>query len=53
MSIATKVPGFLWWIIWILVAVLVILLVALAIHYLGGFDLVLRIGHFHFNVGVS
>jgi hypothetical protein len=48
-----SIPSFVIWLFWFLVAILLILFVALLIHHFGGFDLTLRIGHFHAGVGVT
>jgi hypothetical protein len=53
MSILRSVPGFLIWLFWLLVAIVLIVLVALLIHHFGGFSLSLKIGDFHFNLGVT
>jgi hypothetical protein len=41
------------WFLWLLVVIIVVIVLALVVHALGGFDWVLRIGHFHWQVGVS
>lgn len=53
MKIWSSIPNFLISLFWILVAIILILLAALLIHHFGGFDLQLRIGHFHAGVGVT
>jgi hypothetical protein len=52
MSILSSIPAFVIWLFWVLVAILLILLVAAIIHHFGGASLDLRIGFFHFIVGV-
>ena len=52
MSIVNGIPSFLLWLFWVLVAILLVLLVAWVIHHFGGASLNLRIGFFHFVVGV-
>jgi len=53
MSIRSSVPALLWWLFWFVVAILILILAALAIHYLGGFNLSFRVGDFHFQTGVT
>ena len=46
-------PGFIWFLIWIVVVILLIILLAFIVHYFGGGVLILRLGHFHMQIGVS
>ena len=48
-----SLPAFLRWVIWVLIAVIIIVLVALIVHALGGFDWALKIGYFHWKIGVT
>jgi hypothetical protein len=47
------IPRFVWFLIWIVVVILVIILLAFVVHYFGGGTLILRLGHFHMQIGVS
>ena len=53
MSIRESVPSLFWWLFWFLVAILLIILAAVIVHLLGGFGLTLRVGYFHFHIGVT
>jgi hypothetical protein len=41
------------WLVTLLVIVIVIILLAIVIGAFGGFDWVLHIGHFHWDIGVT
>jgi hypothetical protein len=53
MSVLRNVPSALMWLFWFLVAIILVLLAALIIHHFGGFDASFRVGHFHFDLGVT
>jgi hypothetical protein len=53
MGFLATVPAFLRWLIYVLVVIVILILVALVVHALGGFDWVLKIGHFHMTLGVT
>ena len=53
MGFLATVPAFVRWLIYLLVAIVILILVALVVHALGGFDWVLRVGHFHLVIGVT
>lgn len=46
-------PAFVWFLIWVVVCILVVILVALLIHHFGGASLMLKLGHFYLNIGVT
>jgi hypothetical protein len=50
---AVVIPRFVWWLVWIVVIALVIILLAWIIHLTGGGLVVLKLGHFHMQIGVS
>jgi hypothetical protein len=41
------------WLLTVLIVVIVVIILAIVIGALGGFEWVLRIGHFHLDIGVS
>ena len=47
------IPGIVWFLFWFLVAIILIILAAAAVHWLGGFALHLRAGHFVFEIAVT
>jgi hypothetical protein len=47
------IPAFVWFLIWVVVCILVVILVALLIHHFGGASLMLKLGHFYLNIGVT
>ncbi|HEY5986263.1 MAG TPA: hypothetical protein VIV12_07805 [Streptosporangiaceae bacterium] len=50
---ALGIPWPVAWLLWLLVVIILVIVLALVVHALGGFDWVLRIGHFHWQLGVS
>ncbi len=52
-SVLAGLPGWAAFIIWVLIVIVIIILVALAVHALGGFNWVVKIGHFHLQIGVT
>jgi hypothetical protein len=50
---ALGIPWPVAWLLWLLLAIILVIVLALVVHALGGFDWVLRIGHFHWELGVS
>ena len=47
------IPGIVWFFFWLVVAILAIILLAFIVHWAGGGDLKLRLGHFILNVGFT
>jgi hypothetical protein len=47
------IPGIVVFFFWLAVVILVIILVAFVVHWAGGGDLNLRLGHFVLNVGFT
>jgi hypothetical protein len=48
-----SLPRLVRWLIWLLIAVAVIILLAWILHLAGGADWRIKVGHFHWNVGVT
>jgi len=47
------IPGIIVFFFWVVVVVLVIILLAFIVHWAGGGDLNLKLGHFVLNVGFT
>jgi hypothetical protein len=47
------IPAFVWFLIWVVVCILVVILLALLVHHLGGASLMIKLGHFYLNIGVT
>ncbi len=47
------IPGIIVFFFWVVVVILVIILLAFILHWAGGGDLKLRLGHFLLNVGFT
>jgi hypothetical protein len=47
------IPGIVWFFFWVVVAILAIILLAFIVHWAGGGELSLRLGHFVLNVGFT
>ena len=47
------IPGIIVFFFWVVVVILAIILLAFIVHWAGGGDLNLRLGHFGLNVGFS
>jgi hypothetical protein len=47
------VPEAVWFLIWVVVCILVVILLALLVHHLGGASLMIKLGHFYLNIGVT
>ena len=47
------IPGIVWFFFWLVVAILAIILLAFIVHWAGGGELNLRLGHFVLNVGFT
>jgi hypothetical protein len=48
-----SIPGIVVFFFWLVVAILVIILLAFIVHWAGGGELNLRLGHFVLNVGFT
>ena len=47
------IPGIIWFFIWLVVVILAIILLAFIVHWAGGGELNLRLGHFILDVGFT
>lgn len=47
------IPLIVWWIFWVLIVIVLLIIMGLVIHALGGGNLSLTAGHFHFDIGVT
>jgi hypothetical protein len=47
------IPGIIWFFIWLVVVILAIILLAAIVHWAGGGQLDVRLGHFILDVGFT
>jgi hypothetical protein len=47
------IPGIIWFFIWLVVVILAIILLAAIVHWAGGGQLDVRLGHFMLDVGFT
>jgi hypothetical protein len=47
------IPGIVWFFFWLVVAILAIILLAYIVHWAGGGEMNLRLGHFILDVGFT
>lgn len=47
------IPGIIWFFIWLVVVILAIILLAAIVHWAGGGQLDVRLGHFSLDVGFT
>jgi len=50
---SVAVPAVVWWCIWVLVGIIILIILGIIVHALGGGQLALNAGHFHFDIGVT